>query len=334
MTGGLPTRRLGRDGPEVGAVGLGTMGMSAGYYGPADDEASVATIRHALARGATLIDTADVYGEGHNEELVGRALRGRREGAVLATKTGLVTEGGALGVDARPERLRRAIRDSLRRLRVERIDLWYLHRVDPAVPVEESVGAMAEAVAAGLVGHLGLSEVGPGTLRRAHAVHPIAAVQSEFSVWNRDPEARLLPVMRELGVSLVAFSPLGRGLLAGAAAVAEPLADDDLRARLPRFQGENLRRNRAVADRVRAVAERRGAAPAQIALAWVLDRGPDIVPIPGTRRIANLDANLGAAAIALDDDDRALLDDPSLAPAGDRYPPPLMDLLDPEVRAR
>lgn len=330
----IATRTLGRRGPEVSALGLGTMGMSEGYYGPSDDDANVDTIRHAVDLGVTLIDTADVYGAGgHNEMLVGRALEGIRDRVVLATKTGLVTGAEGLSVDARPERIRRALEDSLRRLRVDHVDLYYLHRVDPRVPVEESVGAMSELVAAGLVRHIGLSEVGPSTLRRAHGIHPIAAVQSEYSLWNRDPEERLLPVMRELGVALVAFSPLGRGFLAGALPAAADLGDDDLRRRLPRFQGEHLGRNLPIAERVAEVAARHGATPAQVALAWVLGRGPDIVPIPGTRRRANLEANVAAAALALDDDDRARLDDPALAPSGDRYPPALMDLLDPEVRA-
>ena len=330
----IAQRSLGRLGPEVSAVGLGTMGMSEGYYGPSDDDANVDTIRHAVELGVSLIDTADVYGAGgHNEMLVGRALEGIRDRVVLATKTGLVVSPEGLAVDARPERIRRALEDSLRRLRVDHVNLYYLHRIDAAVPVEESVGAMSSLVEAGLVRHIGLSEVGPAILRRAHAIHPIAAVQSEYSLWNRDPEARLLPVMRELGVALVAFSPLGRGFLAGALPAPGALAEDDLRRRLPRFQGENLGRNLPIAERVAEVARRHGATPAQIALAWVLGRGPDIVPIPGTRRRANVEANVAAAALVLDDDDRARLDDPALTPSGDRYPPALMDLLDPEVRA-
>lgn len=328
----IPQRTLGTRGPVVSAVGLGTMGMSEGYYGPSDDDSNVDTIRHAIGLGVSLIDTADVYGAGHNEMLVGRALAGRRDQVTLATKTGLVQSPEGLTVDARPERIRRALEESLRRLGVDHVDLYYLHRVDPRVPVEESIGAMADLVASGSVRHLGLSEVGPATLRRAHAIHPIAAVQSEYSLWNRDPEARLLPVLRELGVALVAFSPLGRGFLAGALARTGPLADDDLRSRLPRFQGENLARNQPIAERVAEVAERRGVTPAQVALAWLLDRGPDVVPIPGTRRRENVEANIAAAGLALDDADRALLDDPALAPTGDRYPPALMDLLDPEVR--
>lgn len=327
-------RTLGRRGPEVSAVGFGTMGMSEGYYGPSDDDANADTIRHAVEIGVSLIDTADVYGAGgHNEMLVGRALAGIRDRVVLATKTGLVMSPEGLAVDARPERIRRALEDSLRRLRVDHVDLYYLHRVDPAVPVEESVGAMSQLVASGLVRHIGLSEVGPATLRRAHAIHPVAAVQSEYSLWNRDPEARLLPVMRELGVALVAFSPLGRGFLAGALPPATSPGEDDLRRRLPRFQGENLGRNLPIAERVAEVAARRGITPAQVALAWVLGRGGDIVPIPGTRRRARVEANLAAAGVLLDDEDRARLDDPALTPSGDRYPPALMDLLDPEVRA-
>ncbi len=332
MTAPAPRRTLGAGGPETSAVGLGTMGMSDGYYGPADDAESIATIHHAIERGVTLLDTADVYGGGHNEELVGRALQGRRGRVVLATKTGLVDTPRGLGVDGRPERIRAAIEASLARLGTDHVDLYYLHRVDPDVPVEESVGAMADLVRAGTVRHIGLSEVGPATLRRAAAVHPIAAVQSEYSLWNRDPERALLPALRELGVALVAFSPLGRGFLTGAVRASTALADDDLRSRLPRFRGDNLARNLPIAERVAEVAERRGATPAQVALAWLLDRGPDVIPIPGTRRRANIDANVAAAAVRLDDDDRARLDDPALAPTGDRYPPALMDLLDPEVR--
>ena len=330
----LPSRTIGRRGPVVSALGLGTMGMSDGYYGPSDDASSVATIRHAVDLGVSLIDTADVYGAaGHNEMLVGRALEGVRDRVTLATKTGLVQSPDGLVVDGRPERIRRAAEESLRRLRTDRIDLYYLHRIDPRVPVEESVGAMAGLVAEGIVRHVGLSEVGPATLRRAHAVHPVAAVQSEYSIWNREPETLILPVLRELGVGLVAFSPLGRGLLAGALDGAADLGDDDLRRRLPRFQGENLVRNLGIARRVAEVARRHGATPAQVALAWVLGRGDDVVPIPGTRRRENVASNVAAAALRLTPDDRALLDDPALAPSGDRYPPALMDLLDAEVRA-
>lgn len=325
-------RRLGAGGPRVGAIGLGTMGMSDGYYGAADDGESIATIRHAVDRGATLIDTADVYGDGHNEELVGRALQGLRDRVVLATKTGLVTTAAGLTVDARPQRIAAALDASLARLGTDHVDLYYLHRIDPEVPVEESVGAMADLVRAGKVRHIGLSEVGPTTLRRAVAVHPVAAVQSEYSLWNRDPEAALLPVLRETGTALVAFSPLGRGFLTGASPAPDDLAEDDLRRRLPRFTGDNRAANLPIADRVREVADRHGATPAQVALAWLLDRGPDVIPIPGTRRRDRVDANLAAAALALDDDDRARLDDPALRPTGDRYPPALMDLLDPEVR--
>lgn len=329
-----PVRTIGRRGPVVSALGLGTMGMSDGYYGPSDDASSVATIRHAVDLGVSLIDTADVYGAaGHNEMLVGRALVGIRDRVTLSTKTGLVQSPDGLAVDGRPERIRRAAQESLRRLRTDRIDLYYLHRIDPRVPVEESVGAMAGLVAEGIVRHVGLSEVGPATLRRAHAVHPVAAVQSEYSIWNREPEALILPALRELGVGLVAFSPLGRGLLAGALDGAGDLGDDDLRRFLPRFQGENLVRNLRIAGRVAEVASRHGATPAQVALAWVLGRGDDVIPIPGTRRRENVASNVAAAALGLTPDDLALLDDPALAPSGDRYPPALMDLLDPEVRA-
>jgi aryl-alcohol dehydrogenase-like predicted oxidoreductase len=324
----LPTRRLGRDGPEVSALGLGTMAMSGGYYGDRDEDEAIATIRRAIEIGVTLLDTADVYGAGDNEELVGRALHGLRDRAVVATKTGLVGAGADLTVDARPERIRGAIDDSLRRLGTDHVDLYYLHRVDPRVPVEETIGAMAELVAAGKVRHLGLSEASPATIRRAHAVHPIAAVQSEYSLWNRDPEAEVLPVLRELGISLVAFSPLGRGFLAGAVRGDARFGKDDLRSVLPRFQPENLAGNQPIAERVAEVAARHGASPAQVALAWLLSRGPDVVPIPGTRRRAYLEANAAAAALELEAGDVAGLDDPALAPVGDRYPPSLMRLLD------
>lgn len=324
----MPTRRLGRDGPQVSAVGLGAMAMSDGYYGAGDEAEAVATIRRALEIGVTLLDTADVYGGGHNEELVGRALAGRRDEVVLCTKTGLVGAGADLAVDARPERIRTAIDDSLRRLGTDHVDLWYLHRIDPRVPVEESIGAMGELVAAGKVRHLGLSEASPATVRRAHAVHPIAAVQSEYSLWNRDPEAEVLPALRELGVALVAFSPLGRGFLAGAVPSAEGLGEGDLRRALPRFQQGNLEANRPIAARAAEVAERRGVTPAQVALAWLLSRGPDVVPIPGTRRRGHLETNAAAAAVELTGEDLTALDDPALAPVGERYPPSLMRLLD------
>jgi aryl-alcohol dehydrogenase-like predicted oxidoreductase len=324
----LPARLLGRDGPAVSALGLGTMAMSGGYYGARDEAEAIATIRCAIEIGVTLLDTADVYGGGHNEELVGRALQGLRERAFLATKTGLVGSGADLAVDARPERIHTAIDDSLRRLGSDHVDLYYLHRVDPRVPVEETIGAMAELVAAGKVRHLGLSEASPSTIRRAQAVHPIAAVQSEYSLWNRDPEAEVLPVLRELGIALVAFSPLGRGFLVGAVRPDTELADDDLRSRLPRFQGANLMGNQPIAERVAEVAAHAGASPAQVALAWLLSRGPDVVPIPGTRRRTYLEANAAAASLRLADDDLARLDDPALAPVGDRYPPSLMKLLD------
>ncbi len=283
--------------------------------------------------GVSLIDTADVYGAaGHNEMLVGRALVGLRDRVVLATKTGLVQSAGGLAVDGRPQRIRRALEESLRRLRVDHVDLYYLHRVDPKVPVEESVGAMADLVGAGLVRHLGLSEVGPATLRRAHATHPIAAVQSEYSLWTRDPEERLLPVMRELGVALVAFSPLGRGFLAGALGPAGELAEDDLRRGCPASRAGTSRAISRLAERVAEVARRHGVAPAQIALAWVLGRGADVDPHPGHPAREHVEANVAAAALELDDDDRRRLEDPALAPVGERYPPALMDLLDPEVR--
>jgi aryl-alcohol dehydrogenase-like predicted oxidoreductase len=288
----------------VSALGLGCMGMSP-MYGPADDEAeSIATIHAALDQGCTLLDTADVYGRGGNEELVGRALTGRRDQAVLATKFGLQwsTSGDEpmpLDSDGSPAYARRALDASLRRLGVDHIDLWYLHRLDRRVPIEETVGAMAEAVQAGKVRHLGLSEVSPKTIRAAHAVHPIAAVQSEWSLWTRDPETEVLPVLRELGIGLVPFSPLGRGFLTGQFRSPDDFDADDVRRSMPRFTGENFQRNLDLADDVRRLAEAKGVTPGQLALAWLLAQGNDIVPIPGTKRRTYLAENLAAADLTL-----------------------------------
>ena len=328
----LPDRTLGADGPVVASIGLGAMGFSGGY-GAADDAESIRTIRRALDLGVTLLDTADVYGLGHNERLVGRAVAGRRDDVVLATKFGLVPlpgQGPAFEVDARPARVREAIDDSLRRLGVDEVDLYFLHRVDPRVPIEETIGAMGDLVSAGKVKHLGLSEVGPGMLRRAHAVHPIAAVQSEYALWTRDVEADLLPTLRELGVGLVAFSPLGRGLLAGALADGPDLDDGDIRQGLPRFQAGHLDRNRRIAESVAAIAADRGATPAQISLAWVLAKWDGVVPIPGTRRVARLEENLAAAEIVLTPDELARLEQAAVAErvSGARYPEALQRLVD------
>ena len=328
----MKMRRIGRDGPAVSAIGLGCMGMSE-FYGPRDEAESIATIRHALDRGINLLDTADMYGPYINEELVGRAIAGRREEAFVATKFGFVRDPADPDkrvIDGSPAHVRESCEGSLRRLGVETIDLYYLHRLDARVPIEETVGAMAELVAAGKVRHLGLSEVGASTLRRAHAVHPISALQSEYSLWTRDPEGAVLDACRELGVTLVAYSPLGRGFLSGEIRSFEDFAADDYRRRQPRFQGENFASNLALVDAVRTVAETKGVTPAQLALAWVLARGEDIVPIPGTKRRRYLDQNISALEIVLSAADLAAIDAafPAGAVAGTRYPAGMMALLD------
>lgn len=291
------------------------MGMSE-FYGAGDETEAIATIHRALDLGVTLLDTADMYGVGRNEELVGRAIRGRREQVVLATKFGNVrgADGGFLGVDGRPAYVRAACEASLRRLGVETIDLYYQHRVDPNTPIEDTVGAMAELVRAGKVRYLGLSEAAPETIRRAHAVHPIAALQTEYSLWSRDPEEAILPTVRELGIGFVAYSPLGRGFLTGRIKRAEDLAEDDYRRHNPRFQGENFQRNLALVAEIEAMALEKGCTPAQLALAWVLAQGPDIVPIPGTKRRRYLEDNLGALSLTLTADDLTRID--SILPAG------------------
>jgi len=300
------------------------MGMSE-FYGPSDEREAVATIRRALDLGVTFLDTADMYGHGRNEELVGRAIAGRREEVVLATKFGNVRDPdnpAARRVDGRPEYVRAAIDASLRRLRVDRVDLYYQHRVDPTVPIEDTVGAMAELVAAGKVAHLGLSEAAPDTVRRAHAVHPIAALQSEYSLWTREPETDVLPVLRELGIGFVAYAPLGRGFLSGRIRSVDDLAPDDFRRHNPRFAGEAFAANLRLADAVRALAEEKGVSPAQLALAWVHSQGRDVVPIPGTKRRSYLEENVGALDVELTDEDRQRLDEaaPVGAAVGDRYP--------------
>jgi aryl-alcohol dehydrogenase-like predicted oxidoreductase len=312
----LPQRRLGADGPLVGAVGLGTMALS-GVYGEVDDDGSVRLIHRAIDEGVTLLDTSDSYGQGHNERLLGRALIGRRDQVVLASKFGIQREG--LG---RPDRIRAALEASLQRIGTDHLDLYYMHRFDPTTPVEDSMGALAELVAEGKIRHVGLSEVGPARLRRAHAVHPVAVVQQEYSLFTRDPEVDLLPAMRELGVALVAYSPLGRGFLGGAfRSAADIAADDPRRFRYPRYAEENLERNLALARAIFAIAEARDIAPAVLALAWVLGRGDDVVPIPGTRRMENLVSNISAAAIELDSATLADLDRvaPRGAAVGERY---------------
>jgi aryl-alcohol dehydrogenase-like predicted oxidoreductase len=316
-------RKLGRQGLVVSEVGLGCMGMSE-FYGPRDDAESIATIHRALELGVDFFDTADIYGPWINEELVGRALAGRRDGVVVATKFGNVRapDGKFLGVDGRPEYVRACIDASLARLRMDHVDLYYQHRVDPKVPIEETVGAMAELVRAGKVRYLGLSEAAAATIRRAHAVHPISALQTEYSLWSREPEDELLPTVRELGIGFVAYSPLGRGFLTGELQKPEDLAPDDRRRIFPRFQGENFAKNLELVAAVRALAARRQVTAAQLALAWVLARGEDLVPIPGTKRRKYLEDNVGSVSIQLSPAELAELDRvaPKGVAAGTRYP--------------
>jgi aryl-alcohol dehydrogenase-like predicted oxidoreductase len=315
-------RKLRRSGLEVSALGLGCMGMS-DFYGGRDEAEAVATIHRALDLGCTFLDTADMYGVGRNEELVGRAIKGRRNQVVLATKFGNVraADGKPLGINGRPDYVRSACEASLKRLGVEVIDLYYQHRVDPSTPIEETVGAMAELVRQGKVRFLGLSEAAPATIRRAQAVHPIAALQTEYSLWSRDPEAEILPTVRELGIGFVPYSPLGRGFLTGQIKTPEDLEPDDWRRQSPRFQGENFQRNLDLVARIGELAKSKGCTPGQLALAWVLARGEDIVPIPGTKRRRYLEENLGALDVTLTMGDLAAIDEmmPPGAAAGARY---------------
>ncbi len=315
----------------MSALGLGCMGMS-WAYGKPDEAESTATLHEAIERGCTFLDTAEVYGPWKNEELLGRALAGKRHQVVLATKFGfaLNAEGQVTGLDSRPEHLKAACDASLQRLGTDHVELLYQHRVDPAVPIEETVGAMAELVTAGKVRFLGLSEASPRTLRRAHAVHPISALQTEYSLWQRDVEAEVLPTCRELGIGFVAYSPLGRGFLTGQAKRADEYAPGDSRQSHPRFQGENFDANMKLVDAVKELAATKGCTPGQLAIAWLLRQGDDIVPIPGTKRRTYLRENLGAADVTLSDAELRWLDErlPVGAVAGDRYNPVLMSILD------
>ncbi len=320
-------RTLGSQGLTVSEIGLGCMGMT-WAYGSADEGEAIATIHRALDLGVDFLDTAEIYGPYTNEKLVGKALSGRREGVVVATKFGFRTgPDGVRGVDGSPANAKRVVDESLQRLGIETIDLYYQHRRDPAVPIEETVGAMKELVESGKVRYLGLSEVGPDTLRRAHAVHPISALQSEYSLWERGVEAAVLPALRELRIGFVPYSPLGRGFLTGAVAV-ENLEADDWRRTNPRFQPDNAERNRALVDVVVRIAARRETSPARVALAWVLGRGDDIVPIPGTKRVRYLDDNVGAVDVRLTPDDVRELDALATQAAGERYDPAMMQLIE------
>jgi len=323
-------KKLGNSSLSVSAIGLGCMGMSE-FYGPRNEEESIATIHLALDRGVNFLDTADMYGTGHNEELVGKAIKGRRNEIVLATKFGNVrgADGSFLGINGRPEYVRRACEASLRRLNVETIDLYYQHRVDANVPIEETVGAMARLIEEGKVRYLGLSEAAPATLRCAHRTHTITTLQTEYSLWSRDPEDEILSTCRELGISFVAYSPLGRGFLTGRFKSAEDFAPDDFRSKHPRFQGENFERNLDFVRRLEQIASEKGCKASQLALAWVLAQGEDIVPIPGTTRRAHLEENIAALELTLSPEVLARINEvaPKGVTAGERYPEAAMKVV-------
>lgn len=318
----MKVRKLGSQGLMVSELGLGCMGMSE-FYGAGDEAESIDTIHRALDLGVTLLDTADMYGTGENEKLVGKAIKDRRDAVVLATKFGIQRgeDSSFRGINGSPEYVQQACDASLQRLGLDYIDLYYQHRVDPNVPIEETLGAMAELVKQGKVRFLGLSEAAPATIRRAHAVHPITALQSEYSLWQREPEDEILPTVQELGIGFVAYSPLGRGFLSGQITSPDNFAPDDYRQHLPRFQGENFQKNLQLVERVKEIASEKGVTPGQLALAWLLSQGDDIVPIPGTKRRAYLEENVAAAAITLSQQERSRLDEvaPKNVAAGDRY---------------
>lgn len=327
----MEQRKLGTQGLVVSALGLGCMQMS-GNYGPADEAEGIKTIHEAIDLGINFFDTAEIYGPFENEKLVGRALKGKRDQAIIATKFGFaIQDGRPIGTNSRPEHVKEVCDASLQRLGVDHIDLFYQHRVDKAVPIEDTVGAVADLVKAGKVRYIGLSEAGPANIRRAHAVHPISALQSEYSLWERNIEAEVLPTIRELGIGLVPYSPLGRGFLTGTAKRVEDMPDGDWRkVNVPRFQGENFDRNMALVEAVKEIAARKGCTPAQMALAWLLHLGKDIVPIPGTKRLAYMRENTAAANVTLTDEDMQWIDEklPAGAAVGDRYYKVGMSLLD------